>query len=368
MKYLIWISLLLPVWLPAPAMLLPQEERELFPISFKSKVGYIDVTGRVVIEPKFPHFPSGGEVNGHFDDEQYFKEGLVLASDGTRRGFIDKTGRFVIEGPYLPYRHFSDGLAQVSGREDRSKTGFIDKSGKLVIPPQFDRAESFSEGLAAVQINNKWGYVDKTGVMVIPPGFDVAASFSDGFAYVGNYAQGSGDINGGHINKAGEFFALPGGLEEMGSLQEGLIAVMIKGKWGFINPRGQIVIAPQFEDQSDQDYWPGFVNGLAEVKSNGKWGYINRSGKFAIPPQFDEAKPFDGNIAAVYLNGKWGYINRRGQFVAPPQFDEADRFADGFAAVSIDGKWGYIDQNGKLIIKPQFTSAHYFSEGSRQHK
>ena len=31
------------------------------------------------------------------------------------------------------------------------KYGFIDKSGKVVIEPQFDDAEPFSEGLAKVQ-------------------------------------------------------------------------------------------------------------------------------------------------------------------------------------------------------------------------
>ena len=43
------------------------------------------------------------------------------------------------------------------------KWGFIDKTGKIIINPQFDEVDFFSEGLCAVKIGNKWGYIDKKG-------------------------------------------------------------------------------------------------------------------------------------------------------------------------------------------------------------
>ena len=43
------------------------------------------------------------------------------------------------------------------------KYGFIDKSGKVVIEPQFDYAEPFSEGLACLEKDGKLGYLDKNG-------------------------------------------------------------------------------------------------------------------------------------------------------------------------------------------------------------
>ncbi len=46
------------------------------------------------------------------------------------------------------------------------KYGYIDKTGKYVINPQFDYAGSFSEGLAVVEIGGKWGYIDKTGKFI----------------------------------------------------------------------------------------------------------------------------------------------------------------------------------------------------------
>ena len=89
----------------------------------------------------------------------------------------------------------TDRFLVVSG----GKRGFIDKTGKLVIDPQFDGAGNFAEGLARVSIGNKWGFIDKTGKYVINPQFDGAGNFAEGLACVklGNKI--------GWINKTGKY-------------------------------------------------------------------------------------------------------------------------------------------------------------------
>ena len=47
-------------------------------------------------------------------------------------------------------------------------TGYIDKSGKLIIQPQYDRAGMFDNGLARVTIGNKEGYINTSGNYVWP--------------------------------------------------------------------------------------------------------------------------------------------------------------------------------------------------------
>ena len=64
------------------------------------------------------------------------------------------------------------------------KCGFIDKSGKVVIEPQFDDVGAFIEGLAWVKKDGKWGFIDKSGKVVIEPQFDGAGDFSEGLAWV----------------------------------------------------------------------------------------------------------------------------------------------------------------------------------------
>ena len=52
---------------------------------------------------------------------------------------------------------------------ENKKFGFMDKSGKVVVNPQFDRAFDFSDGLAVVVVGGKMGYIDKTGKYIRNP-------------------------------------------------------------------------------------------------------------------------------------------------------------------------------------------------------
>ena len=71
----------------------------------------------------------------------------------------------------------------------KERFGFLDASGKIVIQPQFIAARDFSEGLAAVQVETedgkKWGFVDVNGRFVIDPKFSVEpGDFHDGWTVV----------------------------------------------------------------------------------------------------------------------------------------------------------------------------------------
>ena len=125
------------------------------------------------------------------------------------------------------------------------------------------------------------------------------------------------DINKfGFINHEGEYVILPQ-FDDACSFRNGLAAVCINNKWGFIDKTALRVIPLQFEEiESD---WL-FLSGLALVKSNGKWGYINRDGFFEIKPQFEEAEPFSpihDKCVMVKSNGKYFFIDRKGQTVIP---------------------------------------------------
>jgi hypothetical protein len=78
-------------------------------------------------------------------------------------GYIDKTGKVVINPQFDNFGQFSEGLANV---RIGHKEGYIDKTGKFVINPQFDDVGPFSDGLAPIRIGYKLGYIDKTGKIV----------------------------------------------------------------------------------------------------------------------------------------------------------------------------------------------------------
>ena len=68
--------------------------------------------------------------------------------------------------------------------QENGKYGYIDRTGKVVIEPQFEEVKEFSEGMAAVRIKDKWGYIDSTGKIAVEPKFKVVREFSEGLATV----------------------------------------------------------------------------------------------------------------------------------------------------------------------------------------
>ncbi len=65
--------------------------------------------------------------------------------------------------------------------------------------------------------------------------------------------------------------------------------------------------------KTEFDEVKNFSEGLAAVAVGEKWGYINRAGRLVIKPQFDFASKFSQGLAQVTIDGKLGYIDRAGK-------------------------------------------------------
>lgn len=290
---------------------------------------------------------------------------LLVVKDG-RYGYIDHSGRIVIQPQYLWAKDFVGDMATVflCGRtvsidwqgnvwplrltvgdalapeSNGGKVGFLDASGQWRVPPRYDEALPFSEGLAAVKENGKWGFIDANGKEVLPARFDQAYYFRQGVAVVTV-------VDGKQlIDKSGRILAR--GLEMTGPPSEGLIAVVNNQKWGYLNLDGSPAILPQFDSAGE------FSEDLAVVRREGKAGYIDQTGKVIIPFQFDWAGDFDKGLAPVRQGDHSGFINRSGTFVFELLFEYATRFLYGDAARfwTEDQQFGYVLTSGKVIWGP----------------
>ena len=94
-----------------------------------------------------------------------------------------------------------------------------------------------------------------------------------------------------------------------------------------------------------------FSDGLAAVLIKNKWGYIDRQGHVAIAPQYTAASGFSEGLAAVEVNNKYGFIDRYGKMVIKPQYDFALAFTEGVAACSIGDGFHIIDRNGRVLAE-----------------
>ena len=211
---------------------------------------------------------------------------------------------------------------------------------------------------------DKFGFrIKSTGEVIVLPKYDNARSFSEGLAAV--------KLNGkyGFIDKTGkEIIPLIYDNVWVWDFNEGLAKVKLNGKWFYIDKNGKEI--PHLNNKSvnfrddmaktelnnknkqeipplKYDYISPFVEGLARVKLNGKYGFIDKTGKVVIPLIYDAARDFHEGLALVILNDKVGFIDKTGKVVIPLIYDDTWDFSKGFARVKLNGKWFYIDKNGK---------------------
>ena len=360
------------LWLVAVAFVFPGAAQKtrvknhagLHPVAdANGKYGFIDRTGRFRIPPRY---------NG----AGQFSEGVAYAwfweGDKRRDGIVDTNGNFTALPATNDYDFiFHDGLARFqtpSGQE--RKYGYMDKTGRVVVEPQFFDSGHFSEGRAWVRVlqGSEWryGFIDKTGKVVIEPQFvHQPRDFVNGLSKV------MGQRNSGFIDRTGKFRITLEYEQADDSFSEGLLAaVVVQGETTrgvYLDHDGKVVLEiPFWQDRTAlqrsrytirrQQLAP-FSEGLAAVLSFNKIGFIDRTGKVVIAPLFRETNGFSEGLAAVKIIGSdgnyvWGYIDRAGKFAITPQYKEAHPFAGGLAHVStVEGKRRLIDGSGKVIWK-----------------
>jgi hypothetical protein len=103
------------------------------------------------------------EFEPKFDNVNNFSGCIARVRLGDKWGFIDKSGKYLVEPKFDEVYSFSEGFARV---RLCSKWGFIDKSGKYVVEPKFDDIGYFYDSFAGVKIGNKLGFIDKSGNLI----------------------------------------------------------------------------------------------------------------------------------------------------------------------------------------------------------
>jgi len=101
-------------------------------------------------------------------------------------------------------------------------------------------------------------------------------------------------------------------------------------------------------------------------EDKGKWGYCDTSGALVVPVQFTNTTFFSEGIAGVEINGKWGFINTSGKIVVQPLYDKIGHFSQGLAVVARNDLYGYINVKGEEVIKLQYVNAKAFENGFAQ--
>jgi hypothetical protein len=173
------------------------------------------------------------------------------------------------------------------------------------------------------------------------------------------------------------------------------LPIVENGNLLYINHQGKVIIDPKVKTEADISklesqagqwtsiYNPNFIgsdlffyDGLAAIKVNNKWGYINRSGKIVIQPFMLGRLPLAGPgrfSDGMSIIGEGKYTNRNGKLlnIKYDPINFIGNFYEGLLAVSLpypglekypsQVEAAYIDRSGRVVIKTG-SNYHYFND------
>lgn len=252
--------------------------------------GYINSTGKKVIDCKYKY--AGPFINDIAPVETVNNIWYFIDMEGNKKKVLNKLDNVKGIG------YVCDAIPVFNGEV----WAYYTDDQKLICEG-YDEAMAMANGYAAVRKGNSWQLINEKGEGVTDQVYTDIVVDDKGIAYRNSYfAKQNGkyrmyDIDG---NVIGDGVFDNARLFNPGS---DYAAVMINGKWGFVDASGKQVIEPEYEDARS------FANGVAAVKKNGKWGYIDKNDEMVIENIFSDARDFnDAGNALVEDCGTWQMI------------------------------------------------------------
>ncbi|MDJ1468254.1 WG repeat-containing protein [Xanthocytophaga flava] len=266
--------------------------------------------------------------------------------------------------------------------------GFINGNGQIVIPPIYERVGKFAEGMARVRKNGKWGIINTKGKEIIPPIYELIRDFSEGVTAV--IQRKKKVLEAFYIDSTGKqlfakTYVTDGSYWPIHSFQEGLAVVEDpeSHKVGFINKKGEFVVAPLFNSYIPRKGAVGtypfssFSEGYAWVKNEEGTGLIDKNGVFLIKGSYNQSlldtlsappfyyKSFSSGMCLLEESNSSFYIDRNAKkaitipvgFTALPFSDEV-----AWTYSKYDKKFYLIDNKGKTILDIPAFKVYPFHE------
>lgn len=304
-------------------------------------IGYMDATGKWLIEPKYTAAAA-------FD-----ANGLAMVSvDYDQNGLIDLLGNELLPLVYNDIQLSENIIVAHKYDGDGNSTSFAyDLSGKELFSIS-GSMENFSEGLAFLYAESGNGFVNKKGEMVIELGEAYATSFSGGMAKV----TPSYELPGYWIDKKGN--------ETAAIVSEGITTYSaVNGDttlYGYQDAQGKQLTAADYVTAEP------FRNGVAIVGVGSdtysmRMGLINTKGEFIIPAVYCGIKELSNGLYAVGTEiaedafPPYGYIeysslalfNAKGEQLSDWVFGSVENYDNKVVQVSNDRLTYFVDQNGQ---------------------
>lgn len=309
----------------------------------KGKWGYIDNTGKKVIDYKF-------------DEARNFENGKALVRKGDNYGMIGIDSKEIIPIKYNIIERHNDNIYRVAaggkmqdGVLFNEKYGFVDASGKEILKPEYEEIGLFNNGLAYIKKGNVYGYINDRIESVIPCKYNAVGSFNkDGYVWV---CEGA-------------------------SFEKNSTSKFSGGKYGIFDSKGNIIVPVKYKTAGSfipYVYQPSQET-LEKLGTHHK-NILQQSGshhlyrKWTMDRQVFSKLPEDA-VGFYASNKSDGYknavFNLRGDLlIKDGKYETAFYPTDGMALIlDKKNKHNYLNvSTGKMLFKKPIETAWAFEDG-----
>jgi len=212
--------------------------------------------------------------------------------------------------------------------EDRYAWEIVDAEGDRVTDAQFDEMRAFHNGLAAVRQGDRWGFVDAKGTMVVAPAFKDARDF---LAPDRAAVRDPDNVRWGYIDRSGAWVIDP----------------TLYDTWGFSEGLAVVRVSIGLRTSRITSAVPELTAGLLDP--DGHWVIAPVQDRKA-PNRMVDARDASEGLVAVEIQDKWGFVDLQGHPVIPPTYDRAGDFVGGLAPVATGDRWSFVDRTGATVL------------------
>lgn len=213
---------------------------------------------------------------------------------------------------------------RIRAREKRTKWGYYDLNGDKINSSEYKECYAFEEEYAMVfdEDAKKIGYINREGELVLPENKKV--EFLKGGAFGMYYMQG---------------------------VHSGLVPVLYKGKFGYLDDKGKMKIPAIYKKSTP------FNHGYALVENKeGSFVIDSLGNKILVNIDLVDFDHYQEGLAPVRVkSGKWGFLDTKGNLVIEDKYNRVGYFVNGVAwARNKKDLIGYINTKGEWLIEPKF--------------
>ncbi len=290
------------------------------------------------------HLPDGTEVPLQaYSQLGRFKGNRCRVVRNGKVGYLNTRYQEAIACNYLDGEDFTGNQAVV--RTSSGLYGAIDSTGTFIIRPHLDTLATFSEGHFLYREGRFWGTLDHQGIEG-SKGFEAHYQITNEGSIL---VEANGKY--GLVNAVGKS-VLPIQYDSIRFLETDLCLIWQSGTRMFMPLQSREVPTPNLYSVYDTVWLP--TEGMAATSQKGRWGFIDHMGRMLITVQYDSVLPFSNGMAPVLIDGGWGYLNTNGTLVVQPRYPKPQPYGKTGVVLDKKGKKLVLGFNSEVILKAEY--------------